>query len=155
MRPVARSRVIAVPSEEIWSLIADPYDLPRWWPRAARVEAVREGSEGRAPSWTLVLETRRGSIVRADYHCVSARQGAGCVWEQDLEGTPFEGLLRSNRVSIGLAPAAGGTEVTISSEQALRGLSRLGGPMARRAASRTLQEALAGIERALTRTKAM
>jgi len=151
MRPVARSRVIAAPSEEVWSLIADPYDLPRWWPRAARVEAVRDTSDGRPRSWTMVLETRRGSIVRADYRSVSSRHGAGCVWEQDLEGTPFEGLLRSNRVSIGLSPAPGGTEVTISSEQALRGLSRLGGVMARRAASRTLQEALDGIERALVK----
>jgi hypothetical protein len=43
----------------------------------------------------------------------------------------------------------GGTEVTLESEQALRGLSRLGSPMMRRASKRTLAEALDGLETAL------
>jgi hypothetical protein len=37
--------------------------------------------------------------------------------------------------------------VTVVSDQRLRGLSRLGSPMMRRAVGRTLSEALSGLER--------
>ena len=42
-----------------------------------------------------------------------------------------------------------GTQVTLESRQRLRGLSRLGGFMMRRATGRTLAEALKGLERAV------
>jgi hypothetical protein len=46
--------------------------------------------------------------------------------------------------------AAGvGTEVTIATNQSLRGLSRLGSPWMRRATGRTLSDALSGLENAL------
>jgi hypothetical protein len=41
------------------------------------------------------------------------------------------------------------TAVTLSADQDLRGMSRLGSPMVRRGTGRMLAEALAGIERAL------
>ena len=75
--------------------------------------------------------------------------GERYVWEQEIEGTPFERVLRSARLEIGLRPQAGGTEVTLTTDEALRGLSRLGAPMMRGAARRRLDEALGGIERAL------
>ena len=43
----------------------------------------------------------------------------------------------------------GGTEVTVEARRRLRGLSRLGAPMMRRATGRTLSDALDGIEEAL------
>jgi hypothetical protein len=97
----------------------------------------------------VVLSTARGSTVRADYRCSSAAEGERYVWEQELENTPFSRLLRMNRLEIRLAVADAGTDVTLVNEQVLRGVSRLGGPMAARAARRTLDEALRGIERAL------
>jgi hypothetical protein len=95
-----------------------------------------------------VLETREGRGIRADYRCVTAATDERYVFEQLLEGTPFAGILRSARTEIRLKPKGPDTEVTLASEQRLRGLSRFGSPMMRRATGRTLAEALAGLERA-------
>jgi uncharacterized protein YndB with AHSA1/START domain len=132
---------------DVWPVVSDPYHLPRWWPRTKRVENVTSGAPtGRR--WTQVLETRDGRGVRADYRCVSAASEERYVFEQMLEGTPFSGILRSARTEIRLQPQNGGTEVSLASEQKLRGLSRLGGFMMRRATGRTLSEALLGLDRA-------
>ena len=61
--------------------------------------------------------------------------------------SPFEGILRSAHTEIRLEPADAETEGTVVSEQRLKGLSRLGGFMMRRGTGRTLNEALAGLER--------
>jgi len=145
---VVRKRRIPAPAGAIWSVIVDPYHLPRWWPRTRRVENVSEGGELRGRKWTQVLETRDGRGVRADYRCISAATNERYVFEQELEGTPFAGILRSARTEIELAPEGSETRVTMASEQRLRGLSRLGSLMMRRAIGRTLSEALAGLEQA-------
>lgn len=103
------------------------------------------GPEGRR--WTQVLETRDGRGIRADYRCVTAAPERRYAFEQLLDETPFEGILRSALTEIRLEPGGAETEVTVVSEQRLKGLSRLGGFMMRRATGRTLNEALAGLER--------
>jgi uncharacterized protein YndB with AHSA1/START domain len=133
----------------VWELISDPYNLPRWWPRTVRVENVERTSAGKRSQWTKVLETADGRGVRADYRCLSSAQGKHYVWEQQLGDTPFERILRRSVVEIELRPQDGQTDVRLTSRQALRGLSRLGSPMMRRATARTLNDALDGIERAL------
>lgn len=150
MPRVTRRRVVAAPPVEVWELVSDPYNLPRWWPRTGRVENVDRKSGGRRSQWTMVLETAEGRGVRADYRCVSAAEGERYVWEQQLEGTPFERHLRSSRVEIEMRPQGDGTEVSLGSVQTLRGLSRLGSPMMRGGQGRILDEALDGLERALT-----
>jgi uncharacterized protein YndB with AHSA1/START domain len=146
---VSRKRTVAAPASEVWKLVSDPYNLPRWWPRTARVENVERRGSGRRSQWTKVLETAEGRGVRADFRCLSAAENERFVWEQELEGTPFERYLRSSRVEIGLRPAAEGTEVSIAAVQAMKGLSRLGSPMMRRGQGAILDDALDGIERAL------
>jgi len=147
---VTRRRTVAAPPAEVWKLVSDPYSLPRWWPRTGRVENVDQKGAGRRSQWTKVLETAQGRGVRADFRCLSAAEEERYVWEQELEGTPFAKHLRSARVEIGLRPREAGTEVSIASVQALRGLSRMGSPMMRRGQGAILDEALDGIERALT-----
>ena len=149
MPRVSRSRTIAAAPGDVWKLVSDPYGLPRWWPRTLRVESVDRKPEGRRSHWTLVLETASGRGVRADYTCVSAAEGERYVWEQDLAGTPFERHLQSSQVEVDLASVDAGTEVTLTSRQTLRGLSRLGSPMMRGATRGMLDEALTGLERAL------
>ena len=127
-------------------MISDPYHLPRWWPRTTRVENVA-GRDPEGRRWTQVLETRDGRGIRADYRCVTAARDQRYAFEQLLDGTPFEGILRSARTEIRLEPADAETEVTVVSEQRLKGLSRLGSPMMRRATGRTLSDALVGLER--------
>lgn len=102
-----------------------------------------------------MLSTAEGRGVRADFRCLSSAEGERYVWEQQLAGTPFERHLRRSVVEIALRPAASegreaeGTEVALTSEQTLRGLSRLGGMLMRRGQAAILNEALDGIERAL------
>lgn len=144
----SRTRTVAAPVTDVWRLVSDPHSLPRWWPRTNRVENV--SGSGRRAQWTKVLETAEGRGVRADYRCLSAAENERFVWEQDLEGTPFERYLRSSRIEIGLVPGGEGTEVTIAAVQSLKGMSRLGAPMMRRGQGAILDEALDGIERALT-----
>jgi uncharacterized protein YndB with AHSA1/START domain len=150
MPRVTRRRTIAAPVDEVWRLVSDPYSLPRWWPRTGRVENVEQKSAGRRSQWTKVLETAEGRGVRADYRCLSSAEGERYVWEQELEGTPFARHLRSSRIEIGLRERDVGTQVNIVSAQALKGMSRMGSPMMRRAQGAILEEALDGIERALT-----
>jgi uncharacterized protein YndB with AHSA1/START domain len=145
-----RRRTIAAPRAAVWELVSDPYSLPRWWPRTARVEDVEEGEPAEGRQWTAVLRTAEGRGVRADFHCSAAVEGERYAWEQRIEGTPFERHLRRSGAEIRLADAgAGGTEVRLATSQALRGLSRLGAPMMRRAQGAVLEEALDGIERVL------
>ena len=150
MARVTRRRQIDAAPAEVWGLVSDPYNLPRWWPRTVRVENVDSKPAGRRSQWTKVLETADGRGVRADFRCVSSAQDDHYTWEQQLSGTPFDRILRSSSLEIDLDAANGGSRVSLTSRQRLRGLSRLGSPMMRRATARTLDEALDGIERALT-----
>ena len=149
MPRISRTRTIAVEPARVWALISDPHSLPRWWPRTLRVEDVR-GEGGKRAHWTTVLATERGTGVRADFRCTGSTEGARYAWEQEIEGTPFERILRSSKLEIGLDGERGGdTRVTLTSDESLRGLSRLGSTMMRGASRRRLDEALEGIERAL------
>lgn len=147
MPSVSRSRTIPAPPRRIWDLISDPHNLPRWWPRTLRVEDV-QGSGDRS-RWTIVLETERGSGVRADFRCTGATNERRLAWTQDLEGTPFAKVLRESTVEILLDDVPEGTRVVLRSSERLRGMARLGGRMIRRAARRRLDEALDGMHRAL------
>jgi uncharacterized protein YndB with AHSA1/START domain len=150
MPRVTRRRTIAAPVPEVWSLVSDPYSLPRWWPRTSRVENVERKSAGKRSQWTKVLETSEGRGVRADFRCLSSAENERYVWEQQLEGTPFARHLRSSRIEVALRDGEGGTQVDLSSAQSLKGMSRLGSPMMRRGQGAILDEALDGLERALT-----
>jgi uncharacterized protein YndB with AHSA1/START domain len=147
MTRVSRSRLIAADSARVWELVTDPHSLPRWWPRTKRVEDVH--GEGANTRWTSVLETERGRGVRADFRCAEWQRGELYAWEQEIEGTPFDRILHDAGLEIRLEAGAEGTRVAMTSDETLRGLSRLGAPMMRGAARRRLDEALDGIERAL------
>ncbi len=148
MARVTRTRSVEAAPREVWKLVSDPYSLPRWWPRTTRVENV-DAKGGRRARWTKVLETSEGRGVRADFRCVSSAEGERYVWEQELAGTPFEKHLKALQVEVRLRELGGGTEVSLTEEQSLKGMSKLGSPLMRRARGDVLDEALDGIERAL------
>jgi uncharacterized protein YndB with AHSA1/START domain len=150
---VTRRRTIAASVDEVWELISDPYSLPRWWPRTSRVESVDRKPEGKRSQWTKVLETAEGRGVRADYRCLSSAEGERYVWEQQLAGSPFERHLRRSVVEIGLRSGEDGTVVSLTSDQKLRGMSRLGSPMMRGGQGKILEQALDGLEQALGGSK--
>ena len=148
MPRVTRSRTIAASPERVWEVVADPHHLPRWWPRAVRVEDVRvEGDD--AVQWTTVLGTQAGARVRADYRRTGGEPGRSLAWSQGVAGTPFERILKAAEVEIEVEPEDEGSRVTLKVHETLRGLSRLGSPMMRAAARRRLDEALENLDSAL------
>ena len=147
MPTVRRSRKLSAPPEAVWRVISDPHHMPRWWPLVKRMEGV-EGDQ-----FTQVLLTRKGRPVRADFRVVvseppgSDGQPTGrCVWEQETEGTPFERVLGEAITEVVLEPEDGATRVTIVQTQRLRGYSRTGGFLLRRATRGKLSEALDALE---------
>jgi uncharacterized protein YndB with AHSA1/START domain len=144
-----RSRVIAADRRDVWQLVADPYHFARWWPKVTRVEDVYERKRGSGTQWTKVLQTEAGKGVRADFRCRYSRENEAYSWEQDVVGSPFAKVLRSSVTTVELSDADGGTRVLLRVDQRLRGLSRLGGFMLKRATGAQLDEALDGLERAV------
>jgi uncharacterized protein YndB with AHSA1/START domain len=136
---VRRQRAVAAPVDAVWRVVGDPYSLPRWWPRVERVESVD------ADAWTSVLRSSRGAAVRADYRVEAHEPPRRRSWTQQLEGSPFERLLKAHRTEVALERAGEGTEVTLTVEQQARGTARLGGFMVRRATARSLDAALASL----------
>jgi uncharacterized protein YndB with AHSA1/START domain len=139
---VTRSATIAAMPEQVWRTVCDPHHLPRWWPRVQRVEGVD------ADRFTEVLSSDKGRSVRADFRVLESRAPEVRRWTQEIEGSPFEALLRSAETELRLEPGGdGATRVTLTVRQRLRGAGALGGFMVRRAAARQLDEALAGLAR--------
>jgi hypothetical protein len=142
-----RTRTVAADPDEVWAVVSDPHHFPRWWPGVIRVEGVSD------ERFTHVYTTKKGRAVRIDFHVLDSeppdperpgRRG----WAQDIVGTPFERVLREAITEVLLAPAdPNGTAVTIAQRQKLRGASRTGGWMLRRATNARLDEALDGLER--------
>lgn len=163
MPTARRTRTIAASAQELWGVVGDPHHLPRWWPRVNRVEAVTLTGTGESGEFTEVLMSPKGKMVRADFKLTEVLSGRRIVWAQLVENTPFERVLQSAETEIELVALEGpdgpSTEVTIELRQEMQGftsgstrqswfsgVSRLGGPLVRRAANATVQEALDGLE---------
>ena len=95
MPTVTRSRSLPVEPERIWALVADPHNLPRWWPETVRVEDVH-GKPGAQPQPLHPgLRDEQGQAGPRRLPDAPRRPPRErLVWEQQIEGTPFEGFLR-------------------------------------------------------------
>jgi len=144
MPVTSRSRRVAAAPEDVWRMVGDPYHLPRWWPKVERVERV-EGER----FTELLRSDRSGRGIRADFRVLERRKERLLRFDQELAGSPFERVLASAETEIVIEPADGGTRVEITLRQRLKGISRLGGFLVRRATGRILDEALDGLEAAL------
>jgi uncharacterized protein YndB with AHSA1/START domain len=169
MPTASDTREISAPAGELWELVSDPHHLPRWWPRVERVEGVEDSS------FTQVLRSDSGKVLRADFD-VSERDDRQMrlVWSQQVAGTPFARVLSSSEIELKVTPRMGmdqsaATDVTVTLMQTLPGwlagspptpgarmhggsifsglFARLGSPLIRKAAARTVREALDGLQR--------
>jgi uncharacterized protein YndB with AHSA1/START domain len=142
MPTVSRARTVSAAPQAVWDVLVDPYHLPRWWPRVERVE------DATPDTWTTVMRSNRGRAVRADYTRTDARRPRRLAWRQEIEETPFERVFREAVTEISLEPDGdSATRVELTAVQRLRGSSRFGGFLARRAARRQLDAALEGLQR--------
>ena len=80
---VSRSRTVAAEPEAVWSLVADPKRLARWWPRTERVKGVTE------TGWTTVMRSARGRAVRADWRLDTDERPVRRAWTQELDLRPY------------------------------------------------------------------
>ncbi len=134
-----RTRTIDAAPQRVWEVVEDPHHLPRWWPGVKRMESV-------APeSWTEVHMTKKGRPVRIDFRLLESEPPWRRSWEQEVIGTPFERVLNAAVTEIVLEPAESGTKVRLALKQNLRGYSRIGAIMLRRATGVKLDEALEGL----------
>ncbi|MGD0455302.1 MAG: SRPBCC family protein [Solirubrobacteraceae bacterium] len=174
MPTARRSRTIAAPAQELWELLRDPHHLPRWWPRVTRVEdveddaftevmrtrkgklvradfSVRCDEAGRTLTWVQRIEgTPFASVLKsAETELQLAPVAAGAAAAFAEGDAPMASAP---------APAGSETEVTIELRQEMAIGSaryspflslapRFGGPLVRRAANATLEQALDGLER--------
>jgi uncharacterized protein YndB with AHSA1/START domain len=136
-----RTRTIPAPPQEVWAVLEDPHHMPRWWPGVERMEGVE------ADRWTQVFKTKKGRSVRMDFRLLSSEPPYARAWEQEVVGSPFERVLIESVTEVALEPDGAGTRVTIAQRQKLKGYSRTGGFMLRRATAKKLDEALDGLER--------
>jgi uncharacterized protein YndB with AHSA1/START domain len=144
MPTTRRQRVLPATPDAVWAVVGDPYQLPRWWPKVERVERVSEGR------FTEVLRTQKGRPVRADFRIAEHEAPRRVAWAQELDGTPFERVLAAASVHVALEPGEdGATKVELALEQRMRGMSRFGGVLVRRASAKVLDEALDGLAAAL------
>ena len=90
--------------------------------------------------------TDRGRAVRADFRVLERHEGEVLRWGQEVEGTPFERILRVGRDEVRLAPEGDGAAGRASSSASACAAGALGGFMVRRATRRDLDEALDGLE---------
>jgi carbon monoxide dehydrogenase subunit G len=146
MTTTRRSRTIAADPQEVWAVLEDPHHMPRWWPGVMRMEGVEEDR------FTQVFKTKRGRAVRVDFHLLhsegpEAGDGGQRTWEQEIPGSPFERVLSESIIDVVLEPDGAGTRITIEQRQKLRGSSRTGGFMLKRATRARIDEALDGLER--------
>ena len=133
--------VVAAAPEEVWRVVSDPEQLPRWWPGVTRVE------EASPEAWTKVLSSPRGKAVRADYSRVEAVPGERLVWRQEVDQSPFERILASAITAVSIAPAGDrATRVTIALDQKPRGWARFAPLQFRAAGSRQVRGALDGLQ---------
>ena len=139
----SRARRLAATRERIWEIVADPYHEPRWWPRVQRVEGVSKRG------WTSVMTSPRGNAVRADWTLEESHTPQRRRWAQELDGTAFARMLRRNAVQVELERVEGGTLVTLTTEQQLRGFARFAPWMVRSAMRRNLDAALDGLATAV------
>lgn len=144
MPTVTRRMDIGAPPEEVWRIVSDPERLPAWWPGVSRVE------DATALSWTTVLTSSRGKVVRADWSRLEAQPERRVVWRQEVEDSPFERILRESVTAVELAPGAeGGTSVSLTVSHRPRGLARLGYFQMRGAAAKQVRGALDGLAAAM------
>jgi uncharacterized protein YndB with AHSA1/START domain len=138
---VRRETVVPRTLDEVWQVVSDPAQLPRWWPGVTRVE------EATARAWTTVLTSPKGKSVRMDYTRVAAEEPSRLVWRQEVEQSPFERILAEATTSLELSAADEGTRVTIALDQKPRGWARFAPMQFRAAGTRQVQGAVDGLQR--------
>jgi uncharacterized protein YndB with AHSA1/START domain len=140
----SEERTLSAAPEDVWRVVGDPHHMPRWWPGCKRMEGVE------TDAFTQVFQTKRGKTVRMDFRVVEVEAPWRLVFQQELADSPFSGFLGESVTEIALQSVSEGTRVVITQRHRLRGYSRTGALIFRRAAGEKLNGALNGLEQAIS-----
>lgn len=127
MPTVTRKKTVVATPEQVYDLISDPARLPEWWPRVVRVEHIAGRSGTERTRWTCVLAADSGRMLRLDYRCSGATRPGRYEWEHELEGTPYESHLARQSVEARITAAAEGSEIALTTVNALKGTAKIAG----------------------------
>ena len=72
---IEASRVVLASREDVWALIAEPYNLPDWWPAYSGVTPDRRGLEEGA-RWTVMRSRTPGFLRKPRGEPVIIRQAS-------------------------------------------------------------------------------
>ena len=120
-------------ADRVWELVADPHNLPRWWPETVRVEDVA-GIARRASAAASRRSSRRArDAASAPTSAAPARPPAsGSSGSRRSTARRSRASCAAPMLELRLdAEERIGSRVTLEAPSALRGLSRLGAPMMR------------------------
>jgi hypothetical protein len=121
--------------------------MARWWPEIQRMEGIYNDA------FTQVFLSKRGRTVRADFRILErvgpGEAGVGLArisWRQEVAGTPFERVLADAVTELLLEGGGlGETRAILGQVHQLRGYSKTGGFLLRRATREKLDGALEGL----------
>ena len=65
MPKVSASRELLAPVDDVWEFVADPYNLPNWWPRLGGVQPDRRGMAPGA-RWVVTGENQPSILRRPE-----------------------------------------------------------------------------------------
>ncbi|MCB0829790.1 MAG: SRPBCC family protein [Solirubrobacterales bacterium] len=145
MPTVSRKRTVPANPDRVYDLVSDPSRLSEWWPRVIRVEDVAGKAGAERTRWTSVLEADSGRMLRLDYRCTGATRPQRYEWEHELDGTPYQSHLVRQAVEVRITPKGEGSEVSLTTVNALRGTAKIAGFSMKRGQRELLDEALEGL----------
>jgi uncharacterized protein YndB with AHSA1/START domain len=114
---IVAERTVPAPPEQVWPLVADPGELPRWFGFAERVEVL----EGEGVGQRRRQHGRWGSKPsEVDQEVTAFEPPRRLAWRhvaERLDGRPAPRFAASTDFSIELAPDGPGTRVRLRSVQ--------------------------------------
>lgn len=142
MPSVTRKTIVNAAPDQVYDLISDPVRLADWWPRVVRVEDVSGKPGAERTRWTCVLGAESGRLLRLDYRCSGATRPDRYEWEHELEGTPYEKHLAKQAFKVNIAESNGGSEVSVTTINSLRGTAKIAGFSMKKGQRRLIDDAL-------------
>ncbi len=92
-----------------------------------------------------MLGADSGRMLRLDYRCTGATRPERYEWEHELDGTPYEAHLAKQSVEARISEQGGGTEVSLTTVNSLRGSAKIAGFSMKKGQRQLLDAALAAL----------
>ena len=110
--PASPASAVEAPAADVWKLVSDPYNLPRWWPRTGGWRTWTARGRQAQPAGPRCWRPPRAGRA-ADFRCISSAEGERYVGSSRSRGLRSSATCAASRVEIELRRGDGGTEVSL------------------------------------------